>query len=475
MALSRPIGPTDPHTWDHARAEPRPDDRQLDRLSNAVSLSVLEIDAFAQALVPAFLMANLMSPSLWAWRAQKRAHAADGSLLSAKSRLDSLQRFFHRFTFTIMPGLPAGDVWGLMSFDEEAPRFPHGFVQRIRSEYDQTLRALHRENPESQFGRIVHEPFHAEGLFPRLKNETLEVMNAMARINPQGKPSGKCIGLGMLWAAALAVWGRFPLDRIYIVGNRAHMFVFLDVEDGHLLNNTKWFSSTRIGNRSELSEFARAVASGAETTFFYNPVLGMCHCSSGASQVPFERLAEVFERIGVFVANPLKRPGTCCTQVIASSEGIPDPSEHDSADSYRAAVERLAAERPGSIFEYALYAFRSLRVAHPEAYVLAALREAKAREIGRSLRSVEEAIAMARGIHGSESIFGSRDRIAMPDEILLFDTGTDRERALLLHALLVHSPLRDPEGRVVFATGASGVHHRGRWIEVESSGDALRG
>ncbi|MBA3631899.1 MAG: hypothetical protein H0W58_03665 [Acidobacteria bacterium] len=71
----------------------------------------------------------------------------------------------------------------------------------------------------------------------------------------------------MLWAAALAVWGRFPLDHIIITGNRAHMFVFLNNEDGHLLNNTKWFSNTRINNQSELSEFVRVVASSTGTTF----------------------------------------------------------------------------------------------------------------------------------------------------------------------------------------------------------------
>ena len=54
--------------------------------------AALEIDAYAQQLVPAFLLANLMSPAVWEWRAEKPALKADGSLLSAKSRLDQLQR-----------------------------------------------------------------------------------------------------------------------------------------------------------------------------------------------------------------------------------------------------------------------------------------------------------------------------------------------------------------------------------------------
>lgn len=435
-------------------------------LSRAVSMTVLEIDADAQRLVPAFLLADLMSPVVWAWREQKRAHAPDGSLLSAKSRLDALQRFFHRYTFTIMPGLPGGDVWGLMDFAEEERRFPPGFIRAIRAEYDATFRKLLADTPDSQFGQIINEPYYQRGLFPRLKNETVEVMNAMARINPQHKPSGKCIGLGMLWAAGLAVWGRFPLDRIYITGNRAHMFVFLDEGDGHLLNNTKWFSATRINNQSDLSEFVKAVASGTETTFFYNPVAGMCHCSTGDSQVPFERISRVFDRIGGFVSNPLKRPETCCTRVIDPADGIPDPAEHTSASSYQAAVAALAAERPGSIYDYALYAFRSLRVAHPQAYVLAALREARARELGKGVKDLAGALAVVKNIAGHESIFGSRDRIAMPDETLLFNTGTDRDRALLLHTLLAHSQAHDPESAIAFSPEKSYVRYRGAWIDA---------
>ncbi|MDQ2920557.1 MAG: hypothetical protein M3R52_02920, partial [Acidobacteriota bacterium] len=224
---------------------------KLDKLSSAVSLTVLEIDYYPHELIPAFLLSNLMSPALWEWLSEKKAHAGEGVLLSPKSRLNQLQRFFHRYTFTNIPSEPGGDQWGLLNFDEEAQRFGADFIRRIRAEYDATFRKLLVDNPESQFGQIINQEYYQQGFFPRLKNETVEVMNAFARIDPEEKRAGKCIGLGMLWAAAMAVWGRFPLDRIVIIGNRAHMFVFLDEEDGHLLNNTKWFSSTRINNLSE--------------------------------------------------------------------------------------------------------------------------------------------------------------------------------------------------------------------------------
>jgi hypothetical protein len=208
---------------------------KLEKLSTAVSFTVLEIDFYPNRLVPAFLLANLMSPALWAWRFEKNAFSSDGALLSPKNRLNQLQRFFHRYTFLNLPEQPGGDAWGLMSFAEEEKRFGSAFVQKIRAEYDATFRKLLAENPESQFGQIINQSYYKEGFFPRLKNETLEVMNAFAHTDTmEGKQAGKCIGLGMLWAAAMCVWGRFPLNRIVITGNRAHMFVFLDEESGHL-------------------------------------------------------------------------------------------------------------------------------------------------------------------------------------------------------------------------------------------------
>lgn len=441
-------------------------ENKFDKLSSAVSLTVMEIDYYPNELVPAFLLANLMSPSLWAWRSEKRAQGNDGALLSAKNRLNQLQRFFHRYTFVILPDKPGGDLWGLLGYAEEEKRFGSEFTNRIRAEYDATFRKLLEDNPESQFGQIINQPYYKEGLFPRLKNETLEVMNAFARIDPQGRRAGKCIGLGMLWAAAMAVWGCFPLDRITITGNRAHMFVYLDEEGGHLLNNTKWFSNTRINNRSELSEFVREVASGTETTFFYIPAVGMCHCPAKTSEIPRNRITDIYAGIGDFVSIPLKHPNPETINFVSPANTLPDPLKYESAAELQAAVTALAEQFPDSIYEFALYAFRSLAVAHPQAYVRAASRDYHARQYAQSIKSLDDALKIVTGVKERDSIFESRERIAMPDEVLVFGTGDDRDRALLLYTLLQQSPISDKESIIGFSDAGSFVYYRGKWINA---------
>ncbi len=441
-------------------------EQQLDILSTAVSLTVLEIDFLPQKLIPAFLLANLMSPALWEWRNEKSAVSDNGILYSPNNRLNQIQRFFHHYTFTNIDGEPGGDPWGLLDFAEEEKRLGKEFVDNICEEYDATFRKLLVETPDSQFGQIINQPYYRDGFFPRLKNETLEVMNAFISVNEEGKSSGKCIGLGMLWAAALVVWGRFPLDRIVITGNRAHMFVYLDVDDGHLLNNTKWFSTTRINNQSELSEFARVVASSTETTFFYNPSVGMCHCTSRVSQIPHHQVADIYSDISKFVSNPLMHPHPDQIEYIQPANAIPDPLGYDSAEDYQAAIIALAEEYPDSIYEFALYAFRRLDVKHPQVYVRAALRDSNVRQLARGITELSDALSIVTGVAGRNSIFGSRDRIAMPDETLYFKTGNDRDKALLVFTLLRHSPISDASSAIGFSNNNSFVSYQGRWMDL---------
>lgn len=437
---------------------------EIEKLSGAVSLTVLELDLNRDVLIPAYLLANLMSPSLWKWRALRKVQSPDGTLLGVRRRLKELERQFHRYTFTYFPKEAGGDLWGLFHFSEEEGRLGRNYIQKIRKEYDETLRKLLADNPESQFGQIIDEDYYKEGYFPRLRNETIEVMDAYSLISADRKGSGKCAALAMLWTALLIIWGRFSQEKIVLVGNRAHVFVFLE-EEGHLFNNTKWFSRTRIHNCSELSEFVKMVTTSVDTTFFYNPSLGMCHCITKKTDIPLHQLNNIYERIRGFLSLPLKHPNPDSLQFVRSSEAIPDPLNFSSAEEYQSAIFSLANQLPGSIYDFARYAFRRIDVPHPQAYVYAALRDYHARQKAKKIRNLEDAFSVVKSIAGQDSIFGSRDRIALPDEALIFKTGNDRDKALLLFTLLQHSQICDPEMTIGFSENNSYVYYRHKWME----------
>ena len=183
----------------------------------------------------------------------------------------------------------------------------------------------------------------------------------------------------------------------------------------------------------------------AETTFFCNPSTGMCHCTSLTSQIPHHQVANIYQGIGSFVSNPLKHPDPDKIKYIEPAHAIPDPLGFESAESYQRAIKSLADGYPDSFYHYALYAFRMLDVPDIEVYLRAALRDYNAGQLAKRIVTLKDALDIVAKVKGTRSIFGTRERIAMPDETLYFDTGTDHDRALLFYTLLCRSPIADPE------------------------------
>ena len=86
----------------------------------------------------------------------------------------------------------------------------------------------------------------------------------------------------------------------------------------------------------------------------------------------------------------------------------------------------------------------------------------------RAIKELRDALLIIAGITGQESIFGNRDRIMMPDEIIYFKTGSDRDKALLLYTLLQHSAINDTESIIGLSINDSYVVHQGKWIDLKN-------
>lgn len=177
-------------------------------------------------------------------------------------------------------------------------------------------------------------------------------------------------------------------------------------------------------------------------------------------------MTTIYANISRFVSNPLKHPDPDHIQFVESAHQIPHPLEYDSARSYRAAIVELAQQYPYSIYEFALYAFRWLEVLHPQVYVRAALRDYHVKKLAEGIEKLSDALEIVGRVPGRESIFESRDRIAMPDETLYFRTGSDRDKALLLYTLLQHSIIAHSESVIGFSDEGSFVSYKDKWIDL---------
>jgi hypothetical protein len=147
---------------------------------------------------------------------------------------------------------------------------------------------------------------------------------------------------------------------------------------------------------------------------------------------------------------------------------IPSPLEFGSVEEYQSAIFVLAQRQPDSICDFAQYAFRKIDVPFPQAYVYAALRDYHVKQSANTIRNFEDALNILKNIKGEKSIFDSRDRLALPDETLLFQTGNDRDKALLLYTLLHLSTISDPEMAIGFSENDSYVYYNREWIELNT-------
>jgi hypothetical protein len=68
--------------------------------------------------------------------------------------------------------------------------------------------------------------------------------------------AGECVSLSALYAAALFIVGRIPLENIFLIGTPLHSQNFVDVNEGVLTNNRRivtkkmWFNGTSMSSRA---------------------------------------------------------------------------------------------------------------------------------------------------------------------------------------------------------------------------------
>ncbi|MDP2904910.1 MAG: methyltransferase domain-containing protein, partial [Candidatus Omnitrophota bacterium] len=220
-----------------------------------------------------------------------------------------------------------------------------------------------------------------------------------------------------------------------------------------------------MNNGGKVSEEARAKISGGEEIVGIVNIGGCFDRRAGISAITQDKIQELHEKLrkDFNIELALNIDGM---RFQPPQESILDPLDFANAVQYRQAVIAEAKKNPGSIYEEAIYCYRSLRVRCPEAYLLAALRESNTRQKAGELSTLLEAVHFVRQIEGQESIFGTTERIAMPDEVI-FKGGNHRDKALLLYALLWHMGIASTdELGIVFDADASYVLCKGVYVNT---------
>ncbi len=224
---------------------------QMEKYSSAITLSDMEIFIFPE-LMYSLVLANIMSPRIWAWRDHPWFKKLDK--LSTYRKILRLKQFIiDQYDFNLDL-----DTWGLTTQEREMARFRNYVDEETLS---QSNALFGYEGDKYYFDIDIRRHFgldkYTQDTIPYWKTETIEAMDAFCHKPAYANGAGECVSLATLYAAALYVVCDIPLEDIFLLATPLHSQNFVDVKEGVLTNNRRILTKAMWFNGTELTEKAQ--------------------------------------------------------------------------------------------------------------------------------------------------------------------------------------------------------------------------
>ena len=253
------------------RKHPAVPEGQLEKYSSASTLSDMEIFVFPELLY-ALVLANILSPKVWEWRADPWFARLDR--LSPYRRILRLKQFVmdhYEFNLDL-------DTWGLTTQQREIARF-RPFMDEATISRSNALFGY--EGDQYYFDMDIRRHFgldkYGREVIPYWKTETVEAMDAFRFKDGYRTGAGECVSLSTLYAAALFVVCGIPLDDIFLMGTPLHSQNFVLAGDGVLTNNRRLVTKAMWFNGTELTRKAQRALRHEQVTVVAHRT-GWIHC-----------------------------------------------------------------------------------------------------------------------------------------------------------------------------------------------------
>ncbi|MHB1335297.1 MAG: hypothetical protein ACYCXQ_04990 [Candidatus Humimicrobiaceae bacterium] len=242
------------------------DKKDMEKYSSSVTLSDMEIFIFPELLY-SLLLANIMSPKIWAWKEDPWFKDIE-SMTPYKRILRVKQFIMNNFDFNLDL-----DTWGLTTKEKEISRF-RSFMDEDAINKSNALFGY--EGDKYYFNIDIRKHFgidkYKSNVIPYWKTETVEAMEAFKYKDIHKKSAGECVSLSTLYAAALFIICKIPLEDIFLMATPLHSQNFIDIKDGILTNNRRIVTKNMWFNGTELTAKAQRAMRNEQVTI-------VSHCS----------------------------------------------------------------------------------------------------------------------------------------------------------------------------------------------------
>jgi hypothetical protein len=236
------------------------DKKILEKYSSAFTLSDMEIFIFPELFYP-LVLADIMSPELWRWRNDPWFTDIEKKGFTVKANRIK-QYIIQNYVFNLDLS-----TWGLTSKSAEIGRFSDFFDMSMLK---QSNALFGYEGDKYYFDIDIRKHFgldkYDSDIIPYWKTETIEAMGAFRYKENFKTGGGECVSLSALYAAAMFVVGRIPLEKIFLIATPLHSQNFIIEKDGLITNNRRIVTKNMWYNGTSLSDKARRAMENEKVT-----------------------------------------------------------------------------------------------------------------------------------------------------------------------------------------------------------------
>lgn len=236
------------------------DNKTLEKYSSAFTLSDMEIFIFPELFYP-LILADIMSPELWKWREDPWFRDIEKKSFTYKANRIK-QYIIQNYMFNLDLS-----TWGLTTKSTEINRFSGFFdIETLR----QSNALFGYEGDKYYFDIDIRKHFGLDkfdsDIIPYWKTETIEAMGAFRYKENFTSGAGECVSLSAIYAAAMFVVGRIPLEKIFLIATPLHSQNFIMEKEGLITNNRRIVTKNMWYNGTSLSEKARRAMENEKVT-----------------------------------------------------------------------------------------------------------------------------------------------------------------------------------------------------------------
>ena len=276
------------------------DRKTLEKYSSAFTLSDMEIFIFPELFYP-LVLANIMSPVIWKWREDPWFKDIEKKSFTNKANRIK-QYIIQNYIFNLDLS-----TWGLTTKTTEIARFSDFFDMEMLK---QSNALFGYEGDKYYFDIDISKHFGLDkfnsDIIPYWKTETIEAMEAFRHKENFTTGAGECVSLSALYAAAMFVVGRIPLEKIFLIATPLHSQNFIMEKEGLITNNRRIVTKNMWFNGTSLSEKARRALENEKVTIVSH-ITGYIHTLYKEATIDNDSYNLFSSRLRTFLETDLTR------------------------------------------------------------------------------------------------------------------------------------------------------------------------